>query len=354
MHPDVRKLDSEEYSKEEFEKLLNESFNGGETGENKLICGKIVKIGDEDILIDVGEKIEGRIRLDEIKDNDGNLLFKEGDELDVLFSGVKGERPIVSHTKAKKMLKKEEFINNHKDDLVGIVVSGRITKKNKGGYIVENNDGIEFFLPRSLSAFKDGAKTDNKEIEAKIIKFDEQNGSIVISRRAVLNEKRKEKREVIKQLTESQEVTIGVVEKILSYGMFVSIGKGVEGLVHYTEISYKGPVNPATLFKEGDEVEVIATNYDKKTKKLSLSIKAANPDPWEDLAEQLEVGDMIKVVVNNVEPYGVFVDLGNEIEGFLHISELSWEKNIKHPSEIVEVGEELDTEVIELILPIEN
>jgi len=349
MHPDVIKLESEEYTKEEFEKLLNESFiDETELGVNKFVSGKIVKIDNEHVSIDVGEKIEGRIKIDEITDKDGNLLYKEGDEISVLFSGVRGERPIISYKKAKKIAQQEEFIANNKDNLEGMHIVGKVVRKNRGGYIVENEDGVEFFLPKSLASFKEGIKIEGKKVEAKIIKYDKQNNSIVISRRAVLNEKRKEKRKYIKELIEEKKIITGIVKKILSYGMFVDIGKGVEGLVHYTEISYKGPVNPASMYQEGDEVEVVATNYDKKTKKLSLSIKAAHTDPWEDLSEQLDVGDMIQVVVNNIEPYGVFVDLGNEIEGFLHISELSWEKNIKHPSQIVEVGQEIDTEVIEL------
>lgn len=110
--------------------------------------------------------------------------------------------------------------------------------------------------------------------------------------------------------------------------MFVDVG-GVDGLVHYSEISYKGPVNPSILYKEGDKVPVKVVKYDKDRKHLSLSIKAALPDPWGEIKDSLEVGDTIKVIVSNIEPYGAFVDLGNDIEGFLHISEISWDKNIK-------------------------
>ena len=124
---------------------------------------------------------------------------------------------------------------------------------------------------------------------------------------------------------------------------------GVDGLVHYSEISYKGPVNPSTLFKEGDKVPVKVLSYDKEKKHLSLSIKAAMPDPWLELAESgLAMGDVIKVVVNNIEPYGAFVDLGNDIEGFLHISEISWDKNIQNPKDFINEGDEIDVEVIEI------
>ena len=129
--------------------------------------------------------------------------------------------------------------------------------------------------------------------------------------------------------------------------MFVDVG-GIDGLVHYSEISYKGPVNPNTLYKEGDKVDVKIIKYDTDKKHLSLSVKAATPDPWEEIKDSLEVGDTIKVTVSNIEPYGAFVDLGNDIEGFLHISEISWDKNIKNPKDFIKEGEELDVEVIEI------
>ena len=130
--------------------------------------------------------------------------------------------------------------------------------------------------------------------------------------------------------------------------MFVDVG-GVDGLVHYSEISYKGPVNPSSLYKEGDKVLVKVISYDNEKRHLSLSIKAATPDPWEEIiSDGLEVGDTIKVTVSNIEPYGAFVDLGNDIEGFLHISEISWDKNIKNPKDHISEGQEVDVEVIEI------
>ena len=129
--------------------------------------------------------------------------------------------------------------------------------------------------------------------------------------------------------------------------MFVDVG-GVDGLVHYNEISYKGPVNPSKLYEEGDVVTVKAISYDKDKRHLSLSIKAVLPDPWAEVESELDEGDTITVTVSNIEAYGVFVDLGNDIEGFLHISEISWNKNVKNPNDYLTVGEEIDVEVIEI------
>jgi small subunit ribosomal protein S1 len=129
--------------------------------------------------------------------------------------------------------------------------------------------------------------------------------------------------------------------------MFVDVG-GIDGLVHYSEISHKGPVNPAKYYSEGDEVQVKMIDYDKKKRHLSLSIKAVTPNPWDKIDEIIEVGDTIAVTVSNIEPYGVFVDLGEDLEAFLHVSEISWDKNVKHPKDYLKVGDEINVEIIEI------
>jgi len=350
MRSEVRSLENEAYDEgtEDFEALLNASFkdNGDEESVGKVVEGVIVEINDEFALVDVGMKIEGRLYLSELQDEEGNLVFKKDERLPVLMMGIRNERPTISYKRALKQRKRNEFIEQHKDSDEIITVHGKVTRSNKGGYVVEADD-IEFFMPRSLAAFRDGENPVNREVEARLVKVDEKTGSVIISRQAIMNERRKARKDLLKKLVDDKEIVQGTVKKIKSYGMFVDVG-GIDGLVHYSEISYKGPVNPSSLYKEGDIVEVIATDYDKQTKKLSLSIKQTQADPWGDIAEQLEAGDTIKVMVSNIEPYGAFVDLGNEIEGFLHISEMSWEKNLKHPTDVVEVNQEIDVEVIEI------
>jgi small subunit ribosomal protein S1 len=186
-----------------------------------------------------------------------------------------------------------------------------------------------------------------KTVKAQVVKVDAAEASIVVSRRKLFNDERKRKKEVVDALMEEGKLISGTVKKITSYGMFVDVG-GMDGLVHYNEISYKGPVNPSKLYKEGDVVTVKAIGYDKEKRHLSLSIKAVQSDPWREVEEALEEGDTITVTVSNIEPYGVFVDLGNDIEGFLHVSEITWDKNIKHPKDYLTLGQEIDVEVIEI------
>jgi len=202
-------------------------------------------------------------------------------------------------------------------------------------------------MPRSQSALKNPNGAVGKNFKVKIIKVDRDEQSIVVSRKKLLDEDRKANKEAIEKVIATEGIIEGVVKKITTYGMFVDVG-GVDGLVHYSEISYKGPVNPSSLYKEGDKVPVKVIKYDNDKKHLSLSIKEAMPDPWNEIKDSLEVGDTIRVKVSNIEPYGAFVDLGNDIEGFLHISEISWDKNIKNPKDFISEGEELDVEVVEI------
>jgi small subunit ribosomal protein S1 len=340
-------FDNESFEEEEnFAEMFAASEKQQET--SRIVEGEIVEIQDEDnrALVGVGDKLEGIINLDEIRDENGELKFGTGDKIKVMVTGYYNERPKISYKKVLEQEKTIEFIDAHKDDFDDLVVEGIITKKNRGGYVVEA-DAVSFFMPRSLAAFKDTDDVVGRKIKAQVMKIDPAENSIILSRRKLFNEERKKKKEIIDQLMADDMVVEGVIKKITSYGMFVDVG-GVDGLVHYNEISYKGPVNPSKLYKEGDTVTVKAISYDKDKRHLSLSIKAVQSDPWAEVESELDEGDTITVTVSNIENYGVFVDLGNDIEGFLHISEITWNKNVKNPADYLEIGQEIDVEVIEI------
>lgn len=327
---------------EDFEQMLEESFR---TDEEATTQGVIVEIKDGEVFVNIGQKSEGILILEEIQDDKGGLIFKEGDTLEVAIIGSRGGRSLLSHKKALRKQKVKEFIENYKED--DSVFDVKIIGKNRGGFVAVDENGVEFFLPRSQSNFKDANNIINKTFKVKIIKIDKEAQSIVVSRKKIIDEERRKRKEIISNVINQEEIIEGVVKKITTYGMFVDVG-GVDGLVHYSEISYKGPVNPSSLYNEGDKVPVKVIKYDKEKKHLSLSIKLAMPDPWEEIKDGLELGDTIKVTVSNIEPYGAFVDLGNDIEGFLHISEISWDKNAKNPKDYISEGQELDVEVIEI------
>ncbi|ECL0901590.1 30S ribosomal protein S1 [Campylobacter jejuni] len=328
---------------EDFGQLL-EAFD--KSREEATTEGVIVEIKNDEVYVDIGKKSEGILALSEIQDDNSKLLFNVGDGIKVAVMGSRGGRSLLSHKKALRKEKVIEFIKNYQenqDDIFTVKVVG----KNKGGLIVVDENDVEFFLPKSQYGFKETNNIIGKMFKVKIIKIDKDEQSIIVSRKKTLDDERRKRKELINNVAQQEDLIEGIVKKITTYGMFVDVG-GVDGLVHYSEISYKGPVNPGTLYKEGDKVPVKVIKYDKERKHLSLSIKAALPDPWSEIKDTLDVGDTIKVIVSNIEPYGAFVDLGNDIEGFLHISEISWDKNIKNPKDYINKGQEIDVEVIEI------
>ncbi|RBQ31050.1 30S ribosomal protein S1 [Arcobacter sp. FW59] len=328
----------------DFEQLLNESFEQAEN--NSVVDGVIVEITDEKVLVDVGQKIEGLLSLNEITIN-GEVKYKVGDTIPVMLMGNKGERPNISHKKVLQKEKFDNFVKAHGDNFEDVTIEGKVvTVKQRGGFTIEDTDGCEYFMPLAQSYMKTIGAI-GKTVKAKVIKVNTNQASIIVSRKKLIEESKSIKDTKVTEILENKSPIDGIVKKITSYGMFVDLG-GIDGLVNYNEISYKGPVNPANYFSEGDTVSVVVLSYDKTKQHLSLSIKAALSNPWEEIKDKLEVGDTITVTVSNFESYGAFVDLGNDIEGLLHISELSWNKNIKNPKEILTIGDEINVEVIEL------
>ena len=328
----------------DFEQMLNESFEQAEN--NSVVDGIIVEINAERVLVDVGQKIEGLLPISEITVA-GEVKSKVGDTIPVMLMGNRGERPSISHKKVLQKEKFDNFIKAHGENIEDVTIEGKIVSiKQRGGFTIEDADGCEYFMPLAQSYMKTIGAI-GKTVKAKVLKVNKNQSSIIVSRKKLIEEGKSIKDSKIAEILENKAPITGIIKKITSYGMFVDLG-GIDGLVNYNEISYKGPVNPANYYAEGDSVSVIVLSYDKTKQHLSLSIKAALSNPWEDIKDQLEVGDTITVTVSNFESYGAFVDLGNDIEGLLHISELSWNKNIKNPKEILNIGDEINVEVIEL------
>jgi small subunit ribosomal protein S1 len=328
----------------DFEQMLNESFENAEN--NSVVDGVIVEISGENVSVDVGQKVEGRLHISEITSG-GEVKYKVGDTLPVILMGTRGEKPSISHKKVLQKEKFDAFVKEHSEDLENVTIEGKIISiKPRGGFIIEDDNGCEYFMPMAQSYLKaQGAL--GKKVKAKVLKINEAQSSIIVSRKKLIEESKLEKDAKVAQFLENDNPINGTIKKITSYGMFVDLG-GIDGLVNYNEISYKGPVNPSNYYAEGDEVTVKVLSYDKTKQHLSLSVKAALANPWEEIRDELEVGDTITVTISNFESYGAFVDLGNDIEGLLHISEISWNKNLKNPKDLLTLGDEVNVEVIEL------
>ncbi len=335
--------DQESY--EEFTSFYEQSEKNEKSSNATILTkGKIVKVNNDNVMVDIGQKAESKMPISEIKDSNGDLIFKEGDEIDLLISNSKGKSKI-SYKQALRQMKTKELIERIKDDYQDKVIEVEIISKNKGGFVVIwKSENVECFLPIKESALKANSKFNNKTIKVCIIKLSDS--GIIVSRKRYFDISNKDKKEKIENMKNAESLQ-GRVVSVKDFGIFVSVDD-VEGLVHSSEISYKNFVNPEKLYKVGDNVLVKFLNYDEEKSKLSLSIKALSKDPWEDIQNQLQVGYTIKAIVSSLQPYGVFIDAGNDIEGFLHITEISWEKNIKKPDSYLQVGQEIDVEIIEL------
>jgi len=338
------KFEDFEIEGEDFASMLEESEKS--TQANTVTEGEIVAVNDENFVVSIGGQ-EGRIPLSEITNIDGTVKYAMGDKITVMITGTRGEHLSLSYKKVLQKAKFDEFFAKHGEEPENVIVEGIvISVKPRAGFVIQDTEGMEYFMPMAQGFLK-AIGAVGKKIKAVVLKVKPETSSIVISRRKLIEEAQKVKEEKIGELMENNEPRTGIVKKITSYGMFVDLG-GIDGLVNYNEISYKGPVNPSAYYKEGDEVVAIMKSYDKEKGHLSLSIKEALPNPWEEMRDVLETGDTITVTVSNFESYGAFVDLGNDIEGLLHISEISWNKNVKNPKDYLEIGQEINVEVIDL------
>ena len=325
----------------DFSKMLDKTLE-----ENSVVDGVIVKIGDETVLVDVGQKIEGRLNLSEIKTEE-KIKYSVGDKIPVMIVSLRGQRPSISYKKVLQKNMFEEFLSKNSENLDDITIEGRVTSvKDRVGFTVEDKNGCEYFMPISQGYLKTNQAV-GREIKAKILKVDKKRNSIIISRKKLIEDNKVDKDSKISKMIEKNEPIKGYITNITPYGIFVDIN-GITGLVSYNQISHKGPVVPSKYYNKGDEVDVLILSYDKAKQKIELSIKATYPNPWDEVKESLEVGDTITVSVSSLEEYGAFVDLGNDIEGLLHISEISWNKSVKRPEDVLQINSEINVEIIEL------
>ncbi len=332
----------------DYDSLLqayNYSFKNLEEGE--VITGTVIKVTESTVIIDVGFKSEGVIPLDEFRDEKGVINVKPGDKVDVLLESTEDRDGyvVLSREKAERM-KIWDFIEKAYQDQS--VVTGRVIERIKGGLAVDI--GVRAFLPGSqvdLHPVRNLDSLRGAELRMRVIKVNKRRGNIVLSRKAVLEEEYyKAKEETLRNLEEGKEVT-GVVKNITDYGAFVDLG-GIDGLLHITDMSWGRVNHPSDLFKVGDEIKVKVLKFDRLEEKVSLGYKQLSEDPWFSAATRYPRGARVKAKVVSLTDYGAFVELEEGIEGLIHISEMTWNKRIKHPSKILSIGSEVEAAVLEL------
>ena len=316
------------------------------TSEDRVIKGTVVKVTDQYVMVDVGMKSEGVVPIAEVRDHEGNVTVQPGQDIDVMIEKGETEEGYIhlSHQKAQRLRAWDEIEAAYNEKRA---IRARVIDRIKGGLTVDIL-GARAFLPGSQVDVRpvrnlDGMK--GQEFDVRVIKLNKKRGNIVASRKQILDEEVSAKREKTMEHLEEGAILTGSVKNLTDYGAFVDLG-GIDGLLHVTDMSWGRLTHPRDLVQVGDQIQVKVLKFDKDKQRVSLGFKQLTPDPWLDAAERYPVGAHVKGHVISVTDYGAFVELEQGIEGLVHVSEMTWSKRMKHPSKIVNVGDEVETVVL--------
>ncbi|PLY00408.1 MAG: 30S ribosomal protein S1 [Desulfuromonas sp.] len=340
---EMEEMDSSEME-ESFAALFENSIKELKPG--NVVTGTIVQVNDDTVVVDVGGKSEGVIPLREFSGEVDPAEIKVGDQFDVLIERTENENGLISLSKEKA--DRQKVWNDLEE---GAVVDGRIVSRIKGGLTVDI--GVNAFLPGSqvdLRPVRNLDKMLNETYQFKIIKLNKRRGNIVLSRRVLLEEEREAHRgETLKTLEEEQ-VIEGVVKNLTDYGAFIDLG-GIDGLLHITDMSWGRVNHPSDILNVGDNINVKVLKFDKEKERVSLGLKQTTTDPWLEVEANFPVGAKVNGKVVSLTDYGAFIELGDGIEGLIHVSEMSWTKRVKHPNKVLNVGDEVESVVLALDIP---
>lgn len=339
--------DAEEgYTKEErtkLSKLYESTLN--ELKEQEIVSGKVVQIGEKEVVLNVGFKSEGVVPLSEFRDTPE---LKIGDEVEVYLESVedKDGQLVLSRKRAKHMRTWERILRAETED---VILEGLIKRRTKGGFVVDI-DGVEAFLPGSQIDVKPVRDFDayvGKRMDFKVVKINHPFENVVISHKVLIEKDLEQQRmEVLKNLEKGQ-VLEGVVKNMTNFGVFIDLG-GVDGLLHITDISWGRINHPEEVLQLDQKVNVVVLDFDEEKKRISLGMKQLMSHPWESLSADITVGSKVKGKVVTVADYGIFVEIQPGIEGLIHLSEMSWSTHLKSPTELYKVGDEVEATVLAL------
>jgi small subunit ribosomal protein S1 len=307
-----------------------------------IIKGKILQVVGDDVLVDIGYKSEGVVpKNDFVRQED----IVAGKDIEVFLESVEDEAGVIalSKQKADKIRGWERIITSNKE---GDVIEGRVVRKIKGGLLVDV--GVPVFLPASqvdVRRVEDIGEFLGKTVKAKILKIDEKRMNIIVSRRKLLEEERAEQKSKLLQEINEGDIRKGTVKNIADFGAFVDLG-GIDGLLHITDMSWGRVTHPTEVVKLEQEIQIKVLKVDRVTERIALGLKQLLPNPWERVVSKYTVTQRVKGKVVNLMPYGAFVELEPGIEGLVHISEMSWTKRINHPSEVLQIGQDVEVAVL--------
>ncbi len=315
-------------------------------GEDRVIKGTVLKLTSTHVVVDVGAKSEGMLPLSEVLDHDGKPKVKPGDEIDVMREKGHNEEGYInlSHQKAARIHAWDEVEKAHNEKRP---IQATVIERTKGGLTVDIL-GARAFLPGSqvdLRPIRNLEGMKGQTIEVTIIKLNKKRGNIVVSRKELLEGEQSEKRNKTLEHLEEGSVLTGVVKNLTEYGAFVDLG-GLDGLLHITDMSWGRLTHPRDLVNVGDQIQVKVLKYDKEKQRVSLGFKQLTPDPWLDAEHRYPVSAHVSGRVISVTDYGAFIELEQGIEGLVHVSEMTWSKRMKHPSKLVNVGDQVECVVL--------
>lgn len=338
-------VSDEETEEEDFASLYEESIR--DLREREVVNGSVVGITDDGVLVDVGYKSEGVIPKKQFCDENGELTVKVGDTVEVFLEKKEDSEGLIylSKEKADKMKVWNDIGKSYEENRP---ITGKIISRIKGGLTVDI--GVKAFLPGSQVDIRPIRNLDRlvgEDFFFKIIKFNPRRGNVVLSRRVLLEEERENKKEETLKILEEGSVMEGIVKNITDYGAFIDLG-GIDGLLHITDLSWGRMQHPSEILTVGLKVEVKVLKFDREKERVSLGMKQLTEDPWESVQVKYPIESRVTGTVVSVTDYGAFVKLEDGVEGLVHISEMTWNRKIKHPSKLVEVGDKVEAEVLSI------
>ena len=337
-------LDDEEYTPQQFEDMLNMyDRTMGEIREGEIVKGRVMGVTRDEVIVDVGFKSEGVIPLSEFPEP---VNIAVGSEIEVFLDAVEDQNGqlLLSKQKADFLRVWDRIRDAHEQ---GLVVDGKMVKRIKGGMVVDLF-GVEAFLPGSQIALRQVPDFDSligHAMPVKIIKLNKSRRNIVVSRRVVLEEERDHMRTKLLSEIQVGQMREGAVKNITDFGVFIDLG-GVDGLLHITDMSWGRIRHPSELIAIGDVIKVKILDYDEKTGRISLGLKQLSPYPWDNIEEKYPLGARVKGKIVSITDYGAFVELEKGVEGLIHVSEMSWRQHVRHPSKIVQIGDNVEAVVL--------
>ncbi len=330
-----------------FKELFEESLKGKHFSEGEIVEGKVVQVTKDFVLVDIGYKSEGQISVREFLNEKGELHVKEGDTFAVYLERIENDEGYVqlSRERAQALEAWDQIVKAAQE---GQIVEGIVVEKVKGGLCVDI--GVKAFLPASQIDVRPPKNLNQflgKKYRFKVVKLNKKRGNVVLSRREVIEQERTERKSSLMGTLEAGAVVDGTVKNITEYGAFIDLG-GVDGLLHITDMSWGRLKHPSEMLSIGDSIQVKVLAFDQGKERVSLGLKQLQPDPWDSVKYKHRVSDRIRGKVISLVDYGAFVEIEKGVEGLIHVSEMSWTQKIKHPSQVVNVGDEVDAQILEI------